>query len=369
MTTSRTSITRSIRSTILLLTLAIMLTGCSSGSLLAGSSWPGLSIDGNQAYIAFGTSVYSIDRTNGRATWRFPAETDRATNFYAPPAPSEDGLVVVGSYSNILYGLRSRGSLVDIEWTFEEASDRYIAAATIVGDLVLAPNADGHLYALDLETGTNEWTYTATVGNALWSAPLVYEDRVYLSSLDHELYCIDIANGEECWKQDLGGSIPSTPAHYEDVLLAGTFGGEFFAIAIEDGAIRWSIETEGWIWGTPAVAGTYAFFGDLDGNLTAIDLENEGAEVWRQSLGSAITAAPIVDDENVYFISEDGVVNAYNQLTGEPAWGREAVIEGTLNADAALVDDALFIPALGNDCLLFAVGTEAGSLRCEFQPE
>lgn len=353
----------------LLLLLAVLLTGCSTQGMLTGSSWPGLTIDGDQAYIANGSTIYAIDPSNGRETWRFPTEPDRSMSFYAPPAISEDGYVIVGSYSNVLYGLRNRGSLVDIEWTFEDATDRYIAAATIVEDLVLAPNADGHLYALDLETGTTEWIYTATDGNALWSPPLVIEDRVYLSSLDHELYCVDLASGDECWKQDLGGSITSTPAHYEDMLLAGTFGGELFAISIEDGSILWSIEAEGWIWGTPAVSGTYAFFGDLNGNVVAIDLENEGAEVWRETLGAPITASPIVDETNVYVISEDGVVNAYIQETGALAWARASIIEGSLNADPVLVDGTLFIPALGNDCLLFAVGTEAGSLRCEFQPE
>jgi len=253
--------------------------------------------------------------------------------------------------------------------TFTEASDRYIGSPVIVGDLVLAPNADGNLYALDLLSGDLEWAYAASEGNALWSTPLIDGDHAYLTSLDHELYCIDIRDGSECWKQNLGGAIASTPALYGDVLLTGTFGSEFYAVSLEDGAVLWSIETQNWVWGTPAVAGTQAFFGDLSGTLYAIDLENEGAELWNQPLDGAITARVVVDEENVYAYTDSGSVYAFEQASGVPVWPRTTTIDGKLNADAVLRDGSLLIPATGNDCLLFAVDTEAGSLRCEFQPE
>ena len=353
----------------LLLLLAMLLAGCTSGSLLSGSSWPGLTIDDETAYIAYSNALYAVDQNTGYENWRFPLEVERALSFFAAPALSDDGMLVIGSYANILYGLRDLGGQVDSVWTFDDAGDRYIGSPVIVDDLVLAPNADGHLYALNLETGRTEWIYAASSGNALWSAPLVVENHAFLTSLDHELYCIDISNGAECWKQDLGAAIAGTPASYDDYLLVGTFDGELFAVSIENGSILWTFETEGWIWGTPTVAGDVAFITDLSGILYAIDLTNEGEEIWRQTLDGPVTAAPIVDDARVYAISEIGSVYAFEQATGVPAWPRTTAIEGTLNANAVLKEGTLYIPATGSECLLFAVDSDAGSIRCEFQPE
>src|SRR3990170_1901831 len=77
-----------------LLTLAILtilLSGCAGGGATTASSWPGLTLDEETAYLAYNTFVYAIQLSNGSLKWRYPSEANRTASFYADPALSPDG--------------------------------------------------------------------------------------------------------------------------------------------------------------------------------------------------------------------------------------------------------------------------------------
>ena len=368
-----TSTCQSKRNTLfigLILIMAILLTGCGSGGAITASSWPGISTDETTVYIAFNQFVHAIDFERGNESWRFPQEPDRATSFFAPPAIADDGSVILGGYDKVVYALEpGAGGNVRIVWKFEGAEDRIVGSPVVVGDLVLVPSADYKLYALDLANGNPAWAEPFAAQGALWSAPLVVGDTIYLASLDHRVYALDLSSGVELWSTDsLDGAITDTPTLAGDLLLVGTFNRQMIALNIKrKGEVEWAFDAEGWVWSSPAVANGIAYFADNEKMAYAVDLTN-AHELWRIELDGSVTVTPALQDGNVFFVTEEGTVYGLETDSGRSLWSSNPNLNGALLSDPVLVGDTLLVAAMGSDCLISAIDTDSGAVRCLFQP-
>jgi len=132
------------------LLLGSFLVSCTGGTGLA-SSWPGLTVDpdGTTAYLAYQTHLYAINLANGTEKWRFPAKPDNKVTFYASPALSDDGQLVIGGYDHVFYSINPTNGQQN--WTFQgsAANYHYVAAPMTMGENIFAPSADSNLYTLD----------------------------------------------------------------------------------------------------------------------------------------------------------------------------------------------------------------------------
>ncbi len=349
-----------------MLLLALVLTGCGGGPIQA-SSWPGVTVADDTLYIAYNQYVLAYDLETEREIWRYPAEVDRTQTFYAPPAISDDGLVIIGGYDQKVYALSTSSNRPETVWVFEGASDRIIGAPATNAEVVLVPSADHKLYALGLSNGQPIWDQPFESRHALWSAPLIDGDTVYLASLDHSLYALDLKSGAVLWENDLGSAISDTPSLSNGLLLSGTFEGILFALDKESGREVWQFDSGSAIWGNPVVEDDVVYVANVGKEAFALDLDN-GAQIWQQTLASSASTSPITRDELVYFVSEEGAVEAFQKNGGDPAWPSNASILGRLLADPILVNDELFVPVMDNtECVVFGINAETGSARCVIQ--
>jgi outer membrane protein assembly factor BamB len=352
------------------LLLATLLAGCASGGALAASSWPSLTVSGDEGYIAFNQAVHAIDLTRGTELWRFPIEPNRTMTFYAPPTLAEEDLIIVGGYDKFVYALDfSGGGDIQSRWVFEGAGDRIIGGAVSTADVVLVPSADNNLYALDITTGEPVWAEPFNTTEALWSAPLVDQDVIYIASLDHRIYALDVSSGRERWQsEDLQGAVADTPVLEDGLLLVGTFGSQLVALDVESrGQVKWTFDTEGWVWSSPAINAGVAYLGDTVGVAYAIDLES-GQEIWRKTLDGPIAAKPALSESGVYFVTESGTVYAFELGSHQPLWPSNPNLNGKLLSDPIPYDDSLLVPAMESECLIHAVDLTSGAVRCLFQP-
>ena len=136
--------------------ITVTLSACSGGATTA-SSWPGLTVDDQYAYVAYNTQVYAVDLVNGSERWRYPAEPDNNITFYSDPSLSQDGQLIVGGYDYVLYSLDAESG-VQI-WNFSAAENRYIASSLVQEENIFAPAADENLYSLDLN-GRLQWVFS-----------------------------------------------------------------------------------------------------------------------------------------------------------------------------------------------------------------
>ncbi len=340
--------------------VAGLLAGCSGAAATVASSWPGVAVSDTTAYIAYADAIYAVDLATGQQRWRYPAEADRRVTFYAPPAITADGQLIVGGYDHVVRRLSAEGLEV---WRFEGAHDRIIGRAVLAGDLVLVPSADHSLYALNADSGTRVWSFEA--GHALWAAPLVDGDRVYVASLDHFVYALNLSDGSLVWQHDLGAAMAAAPALADGVLLAGTFGSGLQALDAATGEPVWSFVSDGWIWGSPTTADSVAYFGDVAGTIYAVDLSTH-AELWRIQPDGAVAGTPSLLGDLAYFTTEAGTVYARQASNGAPAW--QQTLTGKLYSDPIIAGDALLVAAMQGETLLTALDAASGAIRWSYTP-
>jgi outer membrane protein assembly factor BamB len=315
------------------LLLASMLAGCASGAGLV-ASWPGLTVnpEKNTAYVAFGNYIYAVSLENGAEKWRFP-QSSKAP-FYAAPALTEDGQLIAVGYDHQVYSVNPETGQQN--WVFSDSKDRLIASPLAVGQKILVPSADFHLYAITL-SGNLSWKFATNA--SLWAKPASDGQQVFLPAMDHSLYSLHLDTGSLIWRKDLGGAMAAPPVLGADgVLYLGTFGSEMYALKMQDGSQVWKMATSGWVWDEPALLDGVLYFGDASGTLYAVNAA-EGTLRWKTQPDAAerraIVGKPLVTQDTVYFGTEGGNFYAVDIMSGNQRWTKNlggGIYSGPLQA-------------------------------------
>ncbi|MCP4230741.1 MAG: PQQ-binding-like beta-propeller repeat protein [bacterium] len=92
--------------------------------------------------------------------------------------------------------------------------------------------------ALDVEL-----IWMAKTGAAVSNAPLIIDDRVYVTSADKRLYCLDVDDGKEIWNTRFKQRLYYAPLFYDGRIFVGeSFStGELRALDAEGGEKIWSV--------------------------------------------------------------------------------------------------------------------------------
>ncbi len=155
---------------------------------------------------------YAVNLKDGTELWRYPGSRNGKLTFYSTPAITPDGLVIVGSAGtdHSLIALNPADINPDTKapveaWKFSGAKDHWVAAPLVVNNKLFAVNSDGNLYVLDLQDGKSvkEATVVKLKGR-LWAQPTTDGERVYVTSLDHSVFAINIETYDVVWHEDLG---------------------------------------------------------------------------------------------------------------------------------------------------------------------
>ena len=327
----------------------LLLSACSgSGSLMAGSSWPGITSDEEgHIYVAYKNEVYSLNSTNGSLLWTYPEKASATQLFYGQPALLGDD-VLVGAYSGTLHAINKANG--NESWIFEDASGKYISGLLVDGDTIYAPNGDDNLYVLDA-SGNLKWSFTA--GGALWAKPAYDEETLYLPSMDHFLYAVNRQTGNKVWSTQLDGASIFSPVLDEGILYLGTIDGSFYAVNAKTGNVKWNTKVDAAIWSTPILINGKVFVGDLNGSIYAYDAET-GSQIWNISLDGPIIGGAVAYEGGMVFPTESGDLVAIDE-DGIKQWtrsvpGEKSKIMGT----PVVVDDKLVFGVVGGEALIYA---------------
>ena len=342
----------------LLLGLSILLGGCATG--LTPGAWPTVASDGEMAFIAGGAHVYAVDLQTHAEVWRFPEKASTASPFYATPAITPDGQVIVGGFNHILYSLNPQTGAETR--TFTGARDRWIGGLLVTDQRIFAGNSDYNLYALDLNLNL-QWSYQAD--QSIWGAPVTDGTNIYFGTLGRKLYAVNAQNGELDWVQSLDGAILGSPVIGPDgTLYVGTYGSLVYAIDPRDGSTIWSEAVSSWVWNGPALVGDQLVVGDGDGDLMAFPLDG-GSASWVQSLNGMVIGSPVelgdailvgTDDSTLYFLNGDG---------GDV---RPFAVSGKIHSTPAISGDQILVPLSEGEALLTVLDAD-GTQLWSFQPE
>ena len=129
---------------VLLASLAVLLSACGAAP---ANNWPGVASDGSHIYLADGQYVYKIllsDGTevttqiaDGTVPARFPLKAEGSKSFYAVPALTPDGQLVIGSAAtsdHTFYSIDPASGAV--KWTFPGLTSPWLAGALVLNDTI-----------------------------------------------------------------------------------------------------------------------------------------------------------------------------------------------------------------------------------------
>ncbi len=244
-----------------------------------------------------------------------------------------------------------------------------------------------NFYAFDAETGRFLWG--AHLGDITTKAsPVSVNTFAVFVSNSNSIFALDRKTGRQIWKQELTDIPSSSTAADDTVVMVGLESGKLESFEAKTGKLLWNIQTNARVTSHPIIAGKVVAFGSEDKKLYlskveapqllwrfatggpivaplatsgvrtllvpssdralySIDLFT-GIENWTFATGSPVEQEPLVSDNDVYVINDEGFLTSVDIPTGKPRWTISTLGGRLIAVSASKVyleshDDDLFV--------------------------
>ncbi|EMA26510.1 Pyrrolo-quinoline quinone [Haloarcula argentinensis DSM 12282] len=263
-----------------------------------------------------------------------------------------DGRVYVGAHDLLALDAATG----ERDWTFETESDSGGLATPAVEDGTVYTRGqfdDPTIYAVDASSGEENWRFELD-GES--STPLAVADgTVYSIDETSTIHAINATNGKERWQRSPSPDIErSTPVIEDGILYLGSSEGDLLALNTDDGANVWRRSLGSDSVGPVAVADGTLFLPGPEGALIALTASN-GHEEWRRSVGTNLSGPPVVAGDLVY-VAAGHTLYTFHTSNGDEGWQfetREVIFSdyerGGVNSGLAVVDDLVYVATAPGD--------------------
>jgi outer membrane protein assembly factor BamB len=353
--------------------------------------------DGKVFPGSFESHQMALDAGNGSVLW------DVETNGSMILAGSyyQGKFLKACPYANTFYAFNATNGAV--LWTFNPGTDGYFCSGSAVAyGMVYELNKDGHLYAIDVDTGKLVWSYYGPGPLFYPGNPAVADGKVYATTGQQsstfpdtgvfsksEFACLDAYTGRVIWKIPIEayppresiaiayGNLYLVPGFvlYEQMDTYVTFnqvwaiGTRSWPMFRHDAAntgvgqsgptnltLRWKFAAQGAVTSSPVAAYGRIYFGSQDKYVYSVDA-TWGTLIWKFKTNERILSSLAVVNGKVYVGPDDGYVYALDAYNGSLIWKRYA--GGNIQADYSacvilhsspiVVGDRLYVGALDNN--------------------
>jgi len=205
-------------------------------------------------------------------------------------------------------------------------------------------------YTTSTAPATNEVLWTYQTGAAVESSPALVGGRVYIGSLDGNLYCLNKYTGALIWSFPADGAIKSSPAVSNGKVYFLSTGGTIYALDADDGIEIWSVPfgSGSYDWSSPAVHDGNVFIASSTGYMYSLDAD-DGSENWKTLIGGSPDSPITVVNGKVYsgthnFGTSSPTLVALNETDGSIAWTYDyhsyhSGVVGMINSNGVAVVD------------------------------
>lgn len=287
--------------------------------------------------------VLALDRKTGKIIWQRTAKVatphegyHRAYGSFASNSPATDGKYVYASFgSRGIYAFDFNGKLIwekdlnvqmKMRLAFGEGS-----APLLVGDrlfIVFDHEAESFIVALDKRNGKELWR-AARDERSSWSTPLAIEHggrTEIVVSATNRVRSYDPETGKVLWESGgLGSNAIPVPVYQNGMV--------------------------------------YVMSGHRDPKLMAIKLGKQGdltgsdSIVWSHTRGVPYTASPVLYDNKLYVVTDNGMVSAFNATTGEPYYAQTRLPKAyNLKASPVGANGKLYLATEDGDVVVLKMG-------------
>jgi len=216
----------------------------------------------------------------------------------------------------------------------EESEEGYGGGLAASNGKIFAAIGFGHVVALDPANGNKLWD--KPLGAPVRTAPTAADGRVFITTVNNEVYSLNQQDGEIAWKfqgvAETAALLSSTsPAVSGGMVVVPYTSGELVAFSAGDGNPRWSdsltkagalssLANMNDIAGRPVIEGDTVFAVSHAGRLAAFSLKT-GERIWGQDISS--TETPWVAGNYLFLVNEQGVLMALSRKDGKIRWVRQ----------------------------------------------
>ncbi len=293
---------------------------------LASSAFGGgASYSAGRVYATNGVGeVAAIDATTGAEIWKVkPAGPLRGS-----PTIAFNAVFVMTQDNQILSLSTADGSS---QWQESGSSAQAgvfgVAAPAAAQGTVIAGYSSGELSAYRYENGRTLWadalsrTSISTEVGALTDIdadPIIDQGRVYALGQGGRMAAYELVTGQRIWELNLAGI--STPAIAGEWIFTLTDDARLLAIARATGKVRWITQLERYrdeedkkgpiFWNGPVLAGNQLWITNTEGKIYRVSV-GEGSSSLYRDLKTEISLAPVVANNTLFLLDDDGVIHAY----------------------------------------------------------
>ncbi len=287
--------------------------------------------------------VLAIDKESGEEVWTRTATSaephegyHRQYGSFASNSPVTDGEVLIANFGSrgvYAYGLdgtllwsKDLGRLY-MRNTFGEG----IAPVLHRDSLIIQNDHEGQSYIVVLNKNNGKEIWRADRDErSSWPQPVVvdFEGRKQLVTSSTRVRSYDLETGELIWEAGgLGGNaVPAVISVNDEMVIAMTGFRDPNLLAIRLGG---------------------------DGDLT----DNAEYVKWTNQRGNSYTASPVLHDGVLYFVTDRGLVNAFDALTGEKHYHQQRLPETyTFKASPVAARGKLYLASEQGDVVVLKLG-------------
>ncbi len=153
--------------------------------------------------------------------------------------------------------------------------------------------------------------------------PIVAEGKVFVATHNGHLYALDAETGAPLWRFRAHGAFLHSPAYADGLVLAVNSDGCLYAVEAATGKLRWSIWCgQGGFAASPAVAEGLVVIGSRTGKVFGVEVQSGKVE-WQQTVGVPVRQTAAIAQGRVFLTPEDLRVRCLNLQTGKAVWVSE----------------------------------------------
>ncbi len=156
--------------------------------------------------------------------------------------------------------------------------------------------------------------------NAIYTSPVVYNDKAYLGDDTGIFSCYNVKDGRRIWNLASDKRIVGTAAAAEGIVVFGSADNNIYALNAETGKFIWRFATREPVLGSVAIDDGKVYVGDSDHTFRCLALKT-GDLIWEYTdVKGYIEARPLIYDNKVIFGAWDNNMYALDKKTGKLIW-------------------------------------------------
>jgi len=286
-------------------------------------------------------SLRCMEVDSGKECWKLK------TGMIKAPACWDGDFVFVGDVDGKFIAVDVKSGTQ--KWSYE-AKGEISGGATVAGDRILFGCQDETIRCLD-KAGKFVWEFKTE--GPYYGSMAVAGGKTFAAGCDSTLHVINVENGKEESKVDLGGQTGATVAVDGEQLFIGTMNREFLRVDWKKGEIPWRFMAENRpqeFYSSAAIARELVVVGSRDNRIHAFDRKT-GKQAWSVLTKGKVDGSPVITlDAVVHVGCLDGKLYSLDLATGKELGVVE--LDDGISASPAIVDGKLII------------GTQKGTLYC-----